>query len=36
MSAHQAIFPVAVMARVLGVSESGFHAWRFARPRRTR
>jgi hypothetical protein len=28
MSAHQAIFPVAVMARVLGVSVSGFHAWR--------
>jgi len=27
MSAHQALFPVAVMARVLGVSESGFHAW---------
>jgi putative transposase len=28
MSAHQAIFPVAVMARVLGVSVSGFPAWR--------
>ena len=28
MSAHQAVFPIAVMARVLGVSESGFHAWR--------
>ena len=28
MSANQATFPVAVMARVLGVSESGFHAWR--------
>ena len=28
MSAHQAVFPVAAMARVLGVSESGFHAWR--------
>ncbi len=28
MSAHQASFPIAVMARVLGVSESGFHAWR--------
>ena len=24
MSAHQAVFPVAVMARVLGVSEAGF------------
>ena len=28
MSTHQAFFPVTVMARVLGVSESGFHAWR--------
>ena len=28
MSANQANFPIAVMARVLGVSESGFHAWR--------
>jgi putative transposase len=28
MSAHQAMFPVAMMARVLGVSEAGFHAWR--------
>lgn len=28
MSANQATFPIAVMARVLGVSESGFHAWR--------
>ena len=28
MSAHQAVFPVAVMARVLGMSEAGFHAWR--------
>src|SRR5215471_15213595 len=28
MSAHQAVFPVAVMARVLGVSAAGFHAWR--------
>ena len=27
MSAHQAVFPVAVMARVLGVSEAGFHGW---------
>ena len=27
MSANQANFPIAVMARVLGVSESGFHAW---------
>ena len=28
MSANQAVFPIAVMARVLGVSESGYHAWR--------
>ena len=32
MSAHQAVFPVAVMARVLGVSESGFHGWRHRQP----
>ena len=28
MSANQAIFPIAAMARVLGVSEAGYHAWR--------
>ena len=27
MSANQACFPVAPMARVLGVSKAGFHAW---------
>jgi hypothetical protein len=32
MSAHQAVFPVAVMARVLGVSEAGF---RFSPPARS-
>ncbi len=32
MSAHQAAFPIAVMARVLGVSEAGFHAWRHRQP----
>ena len=32
MSAHQAVFPVVVMARVLGVSEFGFHAWRNRHP----
>jgi len=32
MSANQAVFPVALMARVLGVSESGFHAWRRRAP----
>ena len=28
MSANQACFPVATLARVLGVSRAGFHAWR--------
>ncbi len=28
MSANEAAFPVAMMARVLGVSKGGFHAWR--------
>ena len=32
MSAHQALFPVTLMARVLGVSESGFHVWRQRQP----
>src|SRR5437870_9741797 len=27
MSAHQAVFPIATMARVLGVSKAGFYAW---------
>ena len=27
MNANQAIFPVSVMARVLGVSKAGFYAW---------
>jgi hypothetical protein len=27
MSANQARFPVAAMARVLGVSRAGYHAW---------
>jgi putative transposase len=27
MSANQAIFPIATMARVLGVSKAGFYAW---------
>lgn len=27
MSAHQAIFPIAAMARVLGVSRAGYYAW---------
>jgi putative transposase len=28
MSANQADFPIATMARVFGVSEAGYHAWR--------
>ena len=32
MSANQAEFPIATMAGVLGVSESGYHAWRSRPP----
>ena len=32
MSANQAEFPIATMARVLGVSASGYHAWRGRAP----
>jgi putative transposase len=32
MKANQAAFPIATMARVLGVSESGYHAWRHRKP----
>ncbi len=28
MSANQACFPIAMMARVLGVSKAGYYAWR--------
>ena len=28
MSANQAVFPIATMSRVLGVSRAGFYAWR--------
>ena len=27
MSANQACFPIAIMARVPGVSKAGYHAW---------
>src|SRR5260370_7692500 len=27
MSAHQAVFSIAAMARVLGVSKAGYYAW---------
>jgi putative transposase len=32
MSANQAVFPIAVMARVLGVSIAGYYAWRRRAP----
>jgi len=32
MSAHQAFFPIATMARVLGVSTAGYYAWRSRLP----
>lgn len=32
MSANQACFPIAVRARVLGVSKAGYHAWRHRPP----
>ena len=32
MSANQAMVPIATMARVLGVSEAGYHAWRHRLP----
>src|SRR5690349_10019670 len=32
MSANQAVFPIATMARVLGVSSAGYYAWSCRRP----
>ncbi len=32
MSANRACFPIAVMARVLGVSKAGYYAWRHCPP----
>src|SRR5438105_5229375 len=32
MSAHQAVFPIATIARVLGVSKAGYYAWRRRSP----
>src|ERR1700758_425439 len=32
MSANQAFFPIATMARVLGVSTAGYYAWRSRLP----
>ena len=32
MSANQARFPIAAMARVLGVSKAGYYAWRHRLP----
>ena len=34
MSAHQAVYPIATMCRILGVSPSGYYAWTKRSPSR--
>lgn len=36
MNANQANFPIAAMARMLGVSKAGYYAWAGRQPSRVR